>query len=100
MYLLITSLAFLLRLSISGGNNLFTIIRMPNPKGLFSFRIPLKHNFGFTEDYDKIVYGFTQRLTLVRKADSDAIFKAAAADDGKVDIQTISWFMPRAFCRR
>ena len=67
---------------------------MPNPKVLFSFRIPLKHIFGFTEDYDKIVYGFTQRLTLVRKADSDAIFKAAAADDGKIDIQKISWFMP------
>jgi len=67
---------------------------MPNPKGLFSFRIPLKHIFGFAEDYDKIVYGFTQRLTLVRKADSDAIFKAAAVDDGKIDIQKISWFMP------
>ena len=31
----------------------------------------------------------------LRKADSDAIFKAAAADDGKIDIQKISWFMPR-----
>jgi len=70
------------------------IIQMPNPKGLFSFRIALKHIFGFTEDYDKIVYGFTQRLTVVRKADSDAIFKAAAADDGKIDIKKISWFMP------
>jgi len=69
-------------------------IRMPNPKGLFSFRIPLKHIFGFTEDYDKIVYSFTQRLTLVRKADSYAIFKVAAADDGKIYIQKISWFMP------
>ena len=65
------------------------IIRMPNPKGLFSFRIPLKHIFGFTEDYDKIVYGFSQRLKLIRKADSDAIFKAAAAN-----IQKVSWFMP------
>jgi len=70
------------------------IIRMPNPKGLFSLRIPLKHIFGFTEDYDKIVYSFTQRLTLVRKADSDAIFKAAAADNGKINIQKISRFMP------
>ena len=70
------------------------IISSPNPKGSFSFRIPLKHIFGFTEDYDKIVYGFTQRLTLVRKADSDAIFKAAGVDDGKVNIEKISWFMP------
>jgi len=61
---------------------------------LFSFRIPLKHISGFTEDYDKIVYGFTQRHTLVRKADSNAIFKAAAANDGKIDIQKNLWFMP------
>ena len=70
------------------------IIRMPNPKGLFSFQLPLKHIFGFTEDYDKVVYGFTQRLTLVRKADSNAIFKEAAADDKKIDIQKISRFIP------
>ena len=70
------------------------IIQLPNPKGSFSFRIPLSHIFGFVEDYNKIVYGFTQRLTLVRKADSDAIFKNAAADAGKIDIQKISWFMP------
>ena len=29
-----------------------------NPKGSFSFKIPLKHIFGFCEDYDKVVYGF------------------------------------------
>jgi len=73
------------------------ITRLPNPKGSFSFRIPLKHIFGFGENYDKIVYGFTQRLTLVRKANSDEIFKAAAADHGKIDIQKISWFMPHVF---
>ena len=28
-----------------------------DPVGTFSFRIPLKHIFGFCEDYDKIVYG-------------------------------------------
>jgi len=49
-------------------------IQMPNPRGLFSFGISLKHIFEFTEDYDKIVYDFTQRLTQVRKADSNAIF--------------------------
>jgi len=37
------------------------------------------------------------RDTLVRKADSGAIFKAAAADDGNIDIQKISWFMPHVF---
>ena len=29
------------------------IIRNPNPKGTFSFRVPLKHIFGFCEDYNK-----------------------------------------------
>ena len=34
------------------------IIKNSNPKGSFSFRILLKHIFGFCEDYDKVVYGF------------------------------------------
>ena len=70
------------------------ITQLPNPKGTFSFRIPLKHIFGFAEDYDKIVYGFTQRLTLVRQADTDAIYKNDAADAGKVDLTKTSWFIP------
>ena len=35
-------------------------------KGSFSFRIPLKHIFGFCEDYDKVVYGFKHTLSLTR----------------------------------
>ena len=59
-----------------------------------SFRVPLKHIFGFCEDYDKIVYGLKHTLTLVRKSDDDAIFRANAVDAGKVTIDKISWFMP------
>ena len=33
------------------------IIQLPTAKGSFSFRVPLKHIFGFCEDYSKIVYG-------------------------------------------
>ena len=33
-------------------------------------------------------------LTLVRKTDDDAIFRAAAAGAGKVSLDKISWFMP------
>jgi len=33
-------------------------------------------------------------LTLVRKSDSDAIYRAANADAGKVTLNKISWFMP------
>ena len=51
------------------------LIESPVPKGTFSFRIPLKHIFGFCEDYDKMVYGLKQTLTLVRKSNDDAIFK-------------------------
>ena len=70
---------------------------MPTAKGTFSFRVPLKHIFGFCEDYDKIVYGLKHTLTLVRKSDDNTIFRANAADagkPGKVVIDKIAWFMP------
>ena len=70
------------------------LIQKPTVKGTFSFIVPLKHIFGFCDDYDKIVYGFKHTLTLVRKTDDDAIFRAAAADAGKVNVDRISWFMP------
>lgn len=66
----------------------------PGEKGRFQAQIPPKEIFGFCEDYTKIVYGLKQQLTLVRKADSAAIFKAAAADDGKVTLDSIAWYMP------
>ena len=70
------------------------LIQQPTAKGTFSFRIPLKHIFGFCEDYDKIVYGIKHTLILVRKSDDDAIFRANAADAGKVSLNKISWFVP------
>ena len=51
-----------------------------NPKGSFSFRIPLKHIFGFCEDYDKVVYGFKHTLSLTRTDDNNAIFKSNVPD--------------------
>ena len=59
------------------------IINNSDPKGTFSFRIPLKHIFGFREDYDKVVYGLKHTLTLTRNDDEDAIFKAGGVDAGK-----------------
>ena len=70
------------------------LIKTPDPKGTFSFRIPLKHMFGFAEDYDKIVYGFRHVLTLVRKSDNDAIFRLTAAGAGKITLSKVSWYMP------
>ena len=70
------------------------IITKVNPAGSFSFKIPLKHFLGFCEDYKKILYGMQQRLTLTRTGNDNAIFRAAATDAGKIDIQRIRWFMP------
>ena len=78
------------------------IIVNADPVGTFSFKIPLKHIFGFCEDYDKIVYGLKHNLTLTRNNDNDAIFKTNNVDgagndvviDGRVRLDKISWFMP------
>ena len=79
----------------------FYIIVNFNPKGSFSFKIPLKHIFGFCEDYDKVVYGLKHNLTLTRNDDNDAIFKSDENDaagnpyaNGKVILSKVSWFMP------
>ena len=70
------------------------IIKYPVPKGSFSFKIPLKHIFGFCNDYDKVVHGFKHALTLTRNDDHDAIFRADAVDAGKIILSKVSWFMP------
>ena len=76
------------------------IITTSRPRGSFSFRIPLKHIFGFCEDYDKVVYGLKHNLTLTRNNDNDAIYRGANAAAGgglavgKVELKKISWFMP------
>ena len=73
-----------------------------NPIGSFSFRIPLKHIFGFCEDYDKVVYGLKHTLTLTRDNNNTAIHKFndddGAGNDrlalGQVILSDITWFMP------
>ena len=76
------------------------IITNSQPRGSFSFRIPLKHIFGFCGDYDKVVYGLKHNLTLTRNNDNEAIYRGAnnAAGNplvaGKIVLSKISWFMP------
>ena len=70
------------------------IIRTSDPKGTFSFKIPLKHFLGFCEDYKKILYGMQQRLTLTRTNNDNAIFRTAATDAGTVRLDKKRWFMP------
>ena len=75
------------------------IIANSQPRGSFSFRIPLKHIFGFCGDYDKVVYGLKHNLTLTRN-DNDAIYRGANNAAGnpftppKIVLSKISWFMP------
>ena len=54
----------------------------------------MKHIFGFCADYDKVVYGMTQILILARNDDIDAIFRANAADEGRVTLDNVSWPFP------
>ena len=70
------------------------IINNSRPRGSFSFKIPLKHIFGFCEDNDEVTWGFKHALTLTRNGDHDAIFRSNAVDAGKITLSKISWFMP------
>ena len=76
------------------------IITNCQPKRSFSFRIPLKHIFGFCEDYDKVVYGLKHNLTLTRNDDNESIYRGATKTNGnplvagKIVLSKISWFMP------
>ena len=71
------------------------IINSSNPRGIFSFKIPLKHFLGFCEDYNKILYGMQQKLTLTRSGNrNDPIFRANGVDVGRIVLEKIRWFMP------
>ena len=64
--------------------------------GHFSFAISLAHIFGFTEDYDKAVFGLRHSLQLNRKVSSnDGIFRANGVAVGKIKITRVTWWMPR-----
>ena len=70
------------------------IITQSEDKGTFSFCIPLKHIFGFCDDYDKVLYGFKHTLTLNRRGNDEAILKAIGITAGKVELSKLSLFMP------
>ncbi|XP_065680023.1 uncharacterized protein LOC136094334 [Hydra vulgaris] len=58
--------------------------------------IPLRHIFGFCDDYDKVFYGLKHELFLLRRNDDNAIFRDAGVAAGKVNITRISLMMRRA----
>ena len=70
------------------------IIKKPATKGSFSFIVPLKHIFGFCEDYDKVLYGFSHTLTLTRDSTDNNAIVRDGGDVGKVSLTKIEWLMP------
>ena len=69
-------------------------MRNPNPKGSFQCAIPIRHIFGFVDDYSKVTYGMRDTLQLIRKDDNDALFRTAAAAARKVVLSKPTWSVP------
>ena len=70
------------------------LIRRPDPNGSFQYAIPMKHVFGFMDDYTKVAYGMRDTLQLIRKDDNDAMFHTAGASAGKVVLSKLAWSVP------
>ena len=60
------------------------LIENPDPKGSFQCPIPMRHIFGFVDDYSNVTYGMRDTLQLIRKDDNDALFRTAGLEAGKV----------------
>ena len=70
------------------------LIRSPDPKGSFQCAIPMKHIFGFMDDYIKVTYGMRDTLQLILKSDADSLFRTAAAGVWKVVLSKLAWSVP------
>ena len=70
------------------------LIQSPGPKGSFQCAIPMRHIFGFTDDYTEVTYGMRDTLQLIRKDDNDALFRTAGAGAGKVVLSKLAWVVP------
>ena len=54
----------------------------------------MKHIFGFMDDYSKVTYVMRDTVQLIRKDDSDALFRIAAAGAGKIVLSKLAWSVP------
>ena len=70
------------------------LIQIPDPKGSFQCAIPMRHIFGFTDDYTKLTHGMRDTLQLIRKDDNDALFRTAGAGAGNVVLSKLAWVVP------
>ena len=70
------------------------LIQRPNPTGSFQCAIPMKHIFGFMDDYTKVTYGMRDILQLIRKDDNNALLRTNDAGAGKVVFSKLAWVVP------
>ena len=71
-------------------------VTSPDQNGYFSIPIHLDHILGFTEDYNRVIYGMRHTFQMTRRAnDADAIFRGRGVDAGKIVLSKITWWMPR-----
>ena len=70
------------------------LIRSPDPNGSFQCVIPMKHIFGFMDDYTKVTYRMRGTLQLIRKGDDDSLFRIATAGVRKVVWPKLAWSVP------
>ena len=67
------------------------LVQSPDPKCSFQCAIPMRHIFGFTDDYTKVTYGMWDILQLIPKDDNDALCHTAAAGARKVVLSKLAW---------
>ena len=70
------------------------LIQISGPIGSFQCTTPMRHIFGFADDYAKVTCGMRVTLQLIRKDDNDALFRTAAAGAGKVVLSKLAWVVP------
>ena len=69
------------------------IITQPNTNGKFKLRIPMYMFFGFMENF-VVLKGYPIELEMVRGPDYPALFRAAAAAEGKLKFSSITLEVP------
>ena len=70
------------------------LIQRPHPIGSFQYAIPMRHIFGFVDDYSKVTYVMRDTLQLIRKNDNAAWFRTAASGAGKVALSKLASSVP------
>ena len=79
----------------AGFNQRRAFLQTSDPRGTFAFQLPLRRLFGFFRDYNKVIFGTTQRLTINAKGNSDdAIFRHNGAGACRVNLTKMRWVVP------